>query len=126
MAAQSFVQHMLDTELRTRLRALDPKQNELAKRIGRKPAWLNKYIHGAGHATIDDVIRIVAVLIGVDAPRLSDEERTLLRRWRRLKDADAQRDVLRYLTHVAGRRKGSSAPASQRRRGVNHKGPGKP
>lgn len=126
MAAQREAQHPLDTELRARLRALAPHQQELAQRIGRRPAWLNKYIHGAGHATIDDWIRIVAVLNGLDPPQLTDEERQLLRKWRRLKDAERQQDVLLYLEHVAGRRKGSSAPAERTARGANSKGPGRP
>ena len=126
MAAQHKAQHPLDTELRTRLRALDPHQQELAQRIGRRPAWLNKYIHGAGHATIDDVIRIVAVLNGLDPPQLTEWERQLLRLFRRLKDPDRQHDVLLYLAHVAGRRGGSSAPAERTPRGANSKGPGKP
>jgi plasmid maintenance system antidote protein VapI len=90
MAAKQFAQqHPLDTALRAHLRTDDTHQQELAKRIGRQPAWLNKYIHGAGHATIDDVIKILAVLVGIDAPRLTDKERQVLRWWRRLPDADA-------------------------------------
>jgi transcriptional regulator with XRE-family HTH domain len=124
MAASSSASHPLDTELRARLRAIDPPQRELAERIGRKPAWLNKYMHGAGHATIDDVIRIVAVLSEVEA--LSELERRVVRGLRRLKDSDRQHDVLWYLERVVMRRKGSSAPGGQTRRGATRKGPGKP
>jgi hypothetical protein len=125
MAAKQFAQqHPLDTALRAHLRTDDTHQQELAKRIGRQPAWLNKYIHGAGHATIDDVIKILAVLVGIDAPRLTDKERQVLRWWRRLPDADAQQDVLLYLGAVVRRRRGSSARAERKPRGANHKGPG--
>jgi hypothetical protein len=49
MAAKQFAQqHPLDTALRAHLRTDDTHQQELAKRIGRQAAWLNKYIHGAG------------------------------------------------------------------------------
>lgn len=126
MAAKQSAQHPLDTALRAHLRADDTHQQELAKRIGRQPAWLNKYIHGSGHATIDDVIRIVAVLVGLDAPQLTQKERQLLRGWRRLPDADAQQDVLLYLGAVVRRRRGSSARGEQRPRGANHRGPGRP
>jgi hypothetical protein len=83
----------LDEELRERLRkfvtasssaAARPRQIELAKRIGRNPAWLNKYVNGAGHATVDDVIRMIAIVIGIDGPRLTDEEQRVLRAWRRV------------------------------------------
>jgi hypothetical protein len=122
----SSLKHPLDTELRTRLRSLKEKQNELAQRIGRRPAWMNKFIHGAGHATIDDWIRIAAVLSGVDPPRLTDDERQLLRRWRRLPDDDARQDALLVLASVARRRRGSSARAERKSRPANHKGPGRP
>jgi transcriptional regulator with XRE-family HTH domain len=84
----------IDKEIRERLRKLVTasssataarlRQIELAKRIGRSPAWLNKYVNGAGHATVDDVIRIVAIVIGIDAPRLTDDEQLVLRAWRRV------------------------------------------
>src|SRR4029077_3142004 len=77
-------QHPIDAEIRERLRKIAPHQVELAKRLGRSPGWVNKYINGAGHATIDDVIRIAAVLIGVDALHLTETELRLLRGWRRL------------------------------------------
>jgi transcriptional regulator with XRE-family HTH domain len=123
MSAQSPIQHPLDTELRARLRALDLKQSELAKRIGRKPAWLNKYIRGLGHATIDDAIRIVSVLIGTGA-QLTEREQRLLRGFRRLKDDAPQLDVLRHLERVVLPRTRSSGRGGQTRRGATRKGPG--
>lgn len=105
--------HPIDLEIRDRLRKLVSvsssatatrlRQIELAKRIGRSPAWLNKYVNGAGHATIDDVIRIVAIVIGIDAPRrLTDDEQRVIRAWRRV-PAEKQPDTLDWLQRL-GRR----------------------
>ena len=58
------LQHPIDTEIRERLRRQAPNQIDLGKRIGRSQGWVNKYLNGVGHATIDDVIRIAALLIG--------------------------------------------------------------
>lgn len=72
--------HPLDSEVRRRVRTANLNQAETAKRIGRSQAWLNKYMHGAGHATIDDVFRLVAVLLGVASdPKMTEMERRLLR-----------------------------------------------
>ena len=117
------VQHPLDAALREHLRALAPRQVEIAQRIGRSQGWLNKYIHGAGHATIDDVIKIAAVLTGVDAPRLTDAERRVLRLWRRL-SADQQQDVIDFLELLARRRRSQSiGRAARTPRAGSNKGP---
>ena len=118
--------HPIDTEIRERLRRYAPNQIDLGKRIGRSQGWVNKYLNGAGHATIDDVIRIAAMLIGADVPKLTENERRLLRGWRRLPaDGQEQEDVLLYLEKVAGRRRtGSSARAERTRPATTHKGPG--
>lgn len=121
---QLAAQHPIDAEIRDRLRRAGPHQEELAARLGRSTGWLNKYMNGAGHATIDDVIRIGAILIGVDAPRLTEMERRVLRGLRRL-PAERQQDVLLYLEKVAGRRRGgSSARAERIPRATNNKEPG--
>jgi hypothetical protein len=81
MSRSSGTVGILDTFLRARLRESITNQKEVAKRIGRSQGWLNKYINGSGKATIDDVIRLVAiVLLGVDE-RLTREQRKLLRDW---------------------------------------------
>lgn len=113
MAKHMATQHPIDTEIRDRLRVLAPRQIEIAQRIGRSQGWLNKYIHGAGHATIDDVIKIAAILTGVDAPRLTDAERRLLRLWRGL-DADDQQDAADYLEMRSRRRRGQAAARAGR------------
>lgn len=116
--------HPIDTEIRERLRKFAPRQVELAKRLGRSQGWVNKYINGAGHATVDDVIRIAAVLIGLDAPALTEAERRLLRAWRRL-PATRQQDALDFLeAYAARRRPRSNARAGGTARGPNHKEPG--
>jgi transcriptional regulator with XRE-family HTH domain len=123
MAKHMASQHPIDTEIRDRLRILAPRQIEIAQRLGRSQGWLNKYIHGAGHATIDDVIKIAAILTGVDAPRLTDAERRLLRLWRGL-EADDQQDVVDFLEMRGRRRRGQAAARSARTpRGASHKGP---
>jgi hypothetical protein len=116
-------QHPIDTEIRERLRKLAPKQIELAQRLGRSQGWLNKYINGAGHATIDDVIRIGAILIGVEALRLTEKEQRLLRAWRRL-TADRQQDVVDLVEVYAGRRRSrSGARAGGTARATSNKEP---
>lgn len=118
------LQHPIDTEIRDRLRKLAPNQIEFAKRLGRSQGWLNKYINGAGHATIDDVIRIGAILIGVEAPRLTDAEQRLLRAWRRLPIAH-QQDALEFLqAFVRRRRPRSAARVGRTSRAPNNKAPG--
>lgn len=121
------LEHPIDAEIRTRLRQLKPRQIELAQQIGRSPAWVNKYLNGAGHATIDDVIRIAAIVIGVESARLTDEERRLLRAWRRL-PTDKQQDVTDFLQTLGKRRRTtrSDVRSGQTPRGANHKGPGRP
>jgi transcriptional regulator with XRE-family HTH domain len=123
MVKRLAAQHPIDTEIRERLRTLAPRQIEIAQRIGRSQGWLNKYIHGAGHATIDDVIKIAAILTGVDAPRLTDAERRLLRLWRRL-PVDSQQDVVDFVETVDRRRRGQAAGRSGRSpQGATRKGP---
>jgi transcriptional regulator with XRE-family HTH domain len=47
----------VDDGIRKRLREVkELNQSELARALGRGAAWLNKYMYGSGHATIDDII----------------------------------------------------------------------
>src|SRR5262245_17803502 len=73
----------LDPLFRARLRAMITNQKDIARRIGRTQTWLNKYINGAGKATIDDVVLLTAlVVLGAEAPPpLTAEQRKLLRVW---------------------------------------------
>jgi transcriptional regulator with XRE-family HTH domain len=96
--------HFLDAELRKWLRKFGPHQVDLAQRLNRSQGWVNKYMNGVGHATIDDAIRIAAILIGVDAERLTKDERRLVRDYRRL-SPDRQQDAQGILKSLAGRRR---------------------
>jgi transcriptional regulator with XRE-family HTH domain len=89
---QMALTHPIDAEVRARLKAAVPHQAEFAAAIGRSSAWLNKYMHGAGTATIDDVVRMMALLIGVtNGPALSKPARKLLRALQQL-PAEEQED----------------------------------
>ena len=78
--------HPLDAALRARLKVADVHQSQFAKAIGRSPSWLNKYMNGAGNATLDDVVRMVALLIGVDLGNTAQTDRIALLR-KMLEDA---------------------------------------
>lgn len=99
----------LDDALREQIKAAQPKQADFAKAIGRSAGWLNKYMHGAGNATIDDVVRMIALLIGVETQPLTALERRLLKAWRRI-HPDRQDDAVVVLENVA---KGYRRPLSQ-------------
>lgn len=116
--------HPIDTEIRERLRKLAPHQIELAKRLDRSQGWVNKYINGAGHATIDDLIRIAAILIGVDATRLTPDEQRLLRAWRRLPVEQHQNAIDFFEAYFGKRRRRSGGPGGRMSRAPNSKAPG--
>jgi transcriptional regulator with XRE-family HTH domain len=107
----------LDKALRARLRAANPNQTEFARAIGRSPAWLSKYMHGAGVATLDDAVRMLALLIGVDQPRLSAQERRLVKALRAI--PEERRDDAAFVMELAakgyrrGQRPRSTAPSPQ-------------
>jgi transcriptional regulator with XRE-family HTH domain len=111
------LKHPIDVEIRAKLRQAGVNQAEFAKAIGRSQGWLNKYMHGAGNATIDDVVRIAALLVGVDAPAISEMERRLLKAWR-VVPLNRQADAVSVMEQVArGYRRaqhpGSVAPADR-------------
>lgn len=109
--------HPLDAALRDRLKADTPDtQAKFAQAIGRSPGWLNKYMHGAGNATIDDVVRIVALLIGVETRPLSSSERQLLKACQAFEDEADLQDVIAYAEHRAklAARRGPSKESSAR------------
>lgn len=87
------IRHPIDDAIRERVRALDLKQKDLAKKIGRSPAWVSKYLSGVGHATIDDLVRISAIAQHLEG--LSDLERRLLHVWKRL-PKESQTDAVRW------------------------------
>jgi transcriptional regulator with XRE-family HTH domain len=94
------LRHPIDEEIRGKLRALGPHQTALARQIGRSTSWLNKYMNGAGTATIDDVVRIAAALIGFQSEALTDAERRLLKAYRGMRD-DRQDDAVALVQTMA-------------------------
>lgn len=82
------LRHPIDEGVREYLRNEKVNQADFAQRIGRNQPWLNKYMHGDGKATIDDVIRIVAALIGAESQPLTKTERELLKSFRSLEEDD--------------------------------------
>jgi len=122
------VTHPLDAALRKHLRALKPNQKELAKRIGRSQGWMNKYLNGVGKATLDDIIRLVAILVlRVESPPLTVEQRRLLRDWETLSPS-ARKHVKALVAAWSGRRPEprSKPPArsEQKNHGTAGKAPG--
>lgn len=102
------LRHPIDQEVRERLRKIGPNQTEFARAIGRSQGWLNKYMNGAGTATIDDLIRIAAVLIGAAVPTLTETERRLLRAWHQI-PSESQADAVEFFEVYARRlRRGPS------------------
>ena len=72
----------LEAALREFLRNHKPNQKQLAVRIGRSQGWMNKYLKGQGKATMDDVVRLLAIVVlGVEAPPLPAAKRRLLETW---------------------------------------------
>jgi len=90
-------QTRIDARVRAKLRAGKVNQSHLARFLRRSQGWLNKYLYGTGHATIDDIIGMAAYFgvslrqfIGETTLRAGTDrheavtatERRLLRVWR--------------------------------------------
>ncbi len=93
MKLKTATSYPIDAAIRERLDALAIPQTELAKATGRSPGWVNKFLSGKGHATIDDLVRLVAYALGVHG--LSEMERRLLKAWKRLPPT-AQADAVQW------------------------------
>jgi transcriptional regulator with XRE-family HTH domain len=124
------LRHPIDAEVRERLRKSEPNQIELAKRIGRSQGWVNKYMNGGGTATIDDLIRIAAAMIGVESSPLTGLERRLLKAFRGIQDAARRDDAVLVFEGIAkGYRRaqppGSAAPAAHTPPATSRKARGK-
>ena len=87
------VKDPIDAAIRQRIRALNINQRDLATVTGNSPAWVSKFLSGKGHATIDDLIRILA--IALDVQSLSPGERRVLKAWKRL-PAASQDDAVAF------------------------------
>jgi len=112
------LEHPIDAELRRWLDAHVDNESEISLAIGRSKTWLHKYVNGAGHATIDDLVRLAGVLLGVNLPALTEAQRTLMKACAELTESDLL-DVTEYAKHRAklaqqSRSKESSAPAARK------------
>lgn len=92
------LEHPIDAEIRAWLARHVENQTELSEAIGRSGSWLHKYVNGAGHATIDDLVRLAGLLMGLNLPALTNLERKILKAIQELKEPD-QLDVLEYAEH---------------------------
>lgn len=92
--------HPIDAAIRGHLRTLNLKQKDLATAIGRSPGWVSKFLSGAGHATIDDLIRILAVVQGIAI--LSEHERRLVKACKRIPE-ESQGDAVTFFEDWARR-----------------------
>lgn len=117
----------LDAGIRKRLlAAVDAglNQSALARAIGRSAGWLNKYIYGAGHATIDDLLAMarffkMSLLEFIGLPPGSEftaDERDVIDRFRALspKARESIKAILREMPsettpHATPRREGRAA-----------------
>jgi transcriptional regulator with XRE-family HTH domain len=105
--------HPIDAEIRAWLKRHVDNQADLSVAVGHSKSWLGKYINGAGHATIDDLVKLAGRLLGVDLPALSDVERRLLRACQSLSATDVL-DVTAYAEHRARlARRGGSKESSE-------------
>lgn len=120
--------HPIDEAIREKVREMKPNQPALAAAIGRSQGWVNKFMHGDGNATIDDLVRIAAAIIGVNAQPLTELERRLLKVLRGIPEPRRE-DALSVLETVAkGYRhephQGLDAPAAHTPPATVHKARG--
>jgi transcriptional regulator with XRE-family HTH domain len=106
-----MLRHPIDTAISEYLRTVPLKQKDLAARIGRSAGWVSKFLSGTGHATIDDLIRIAAVVMEIEG--LSAEEWRLVKACRRIEKADHPRVAKFFETWArqevqAARKRGST------------------
>ena len=120
----------LEAALREFLRNHKPNQKQLAVRIGRSQGWMNKYLKGQGKATMDDVVRLLAIVVlGVEAPPLPAAKRRLLETWDVLSPSE-RRQLKGWLSLLLRNRDArplkSAAPLPQKNHGTSGKSSGKP
>jgi len=124
------LKHPIDQSVRERVRALvSTDQKDFADRIGRSQGWLNKWMHGSGKATIDDLVRIAALFVGREPQPITSLERRLWRIWRRVPEDDQLSTVELFEAHVRhlrrARRTESGAKAAHTSHQIANKGPGR-
>lgn len=128
--ADSLTTHPIDAEIRLWLKRHVDNKAELSVAVGHSGSWLHKFVNGAGHATIDDLVRLAGTLLGLNLPALSEIERKLLKACQSMDDEADVRDVLAYAEHRArlARRDGLRRSAGPRPRtppATTHTGRGK-
>lgn len=121
--------HPIDAEIRAWLSKHVENESELSLAVGRSKTWLHKYVNGSGHATIDDLVRLAGLLMGLNLPALTELQRTLLRACLDLDEATLA-DVTAYAklrAKLAQRApsKESSAPGAHSLPATARKGRGK-
>jgi plasmid maintenance system antidote protein VapI len=72
-------QHPIDKGVRDYLRNAGLNETEFARAIGWNQATFHRWINGEGHATIDDIVRMVAQVIGANPKPMTGLELRLVR-----------------------------------------------
>lgn len=122
-------EHPIDREIRAWLKIHAGNKSELSVKVGHSKSWLHKYTNGAGHATIDDLVRLAALLTGLNLPVLTEADRKLLKAIQGMNDSE-KLDVVAYAEHRGrlahrGRLKESSEPEERNHPLTTRKGRGK-
>lgn len=112
------LEHPIDAQLRAWLKDHVPNHSQLSVAVGHSKSWLHKYVNGDGHATIDDLVRLAGLLMGLNLPVLTETELQLLKEVRGLEEPN-QQDVLAYAKLrrrlvQPGASKESSAPKARK------------
>lgn len=88
----------IDAHIRAFLKTHVANHSELSVAVGHSTSWLHKYVNGQGHATVDDLVRIAGLVMGLNLPTLSETEQKLLKACQSLAAPDLQ-DVVAYAEH---------------------------
>jgi hypothetical protein len=105
--------HPIDQEIRVWLRTHVENHRQLSMASGHSSSWLHKYINGQGHATIDDLIRLAGLLMGLNLPAIGALEQKLLKACAGM-DESSLLDVVAYAEHRARlARRGPSRESSE-------------
>lgn len=108
------LQHPIDAEIRTWLKRHVENKSELSVKVGHSTSWLHKYTNGDGHATIDDLVRLAGLVLGLNLPALTESEQKLLKACQALEEPDVL-DVVAYAQHREKlARRGQSKESSER------------
>lgn len=99
MAKRDRADHPIDAHIREWLRAHVHNEREISFAAGHGNSWLHKYINGNGTATVDDLVRVAAMLLGVNLPELSADELRLVTVFRSFVEDDEREELLAYAKH---------------------------